>query len=399
MHIPSEICSLARSYQSALKKYLLGNPETILDPVILRKLGNRAAQLGVDLLGLAKIHEAALGALAKKNQSTEMTDERVQRSTAFFDAAVVPIEAIRITASDAHSRLNGNIETLPRRTEDLESSNKKLLAEIARREEAENCLQTSEATTSQLLEQARKKQKQMRSLSRQLITSQENERKRISRGLHDVIAQTLAGINMRLAVLRLQSIANNKDFHEEIEITQRLVENSVDIVHRFASDLRPVVLDDIGLIPALESHIDSFTEQYGIPVKLFASPKIEELKGPTLTKLFRISQEALTNIGRHSRANLVKLDLRPTKNSFRMKISDDGQGFSMEGSTPAHEDQPLGILGMRERAEMVGGSFQIGSTVGEGTVIRVEIPRTASVTPKAHQETKPKSKRTAKKTT
>lgn len=371
-------------------------------PDASRKLGNRALKLGVDLLGLVKIHEnALLDAFEKNYLSAQGTDERARRSSAFFDSVAVPIEESRFTASETNHRLNASIEALTRRTEELDRSNKKLLREIARREVVENSLRTSEGTTSLLLEQAREMQEEMRWLSRRIITAQENERKRISRELHDVIAQTLAGINVQLAVLRSESKANAEDFHEKIENTERLVEQSVEIVHRFASDLRPVVLDDIGLVPALEAHIDSFTDHYGIPVKLTASPVVEELDSSSLTTLFRIAQEALTNIGRHSKASLVKIDLRPAKSSLRMKVSDNGQGFAVKAAISANETQPLGILGMRERTEMVGGSFQIASIVGEGTVIRVEIPHAATV-PVKLLETKrrsPRSPRPAKEAT
>src|SRR5208337_4097773 len=104
-------------------------------------------------------------------------------------------------------------------------------------------------------------QDQLRQLSRQVLQAQEDERKRISRELHDVIAQTLTGINVRLATLKKGAALNSKDFDRDIERTQKLVENSVNIVHEFARELRPAVLDDLGLIPALHSFVKNFTAQ------------------------------------------------------------------------------------------------------------------------------------------
>lgn len=391
-----EIRSFSRSYESALAKHLLRDSDSILEPDASRKLGNRALKLDIGLLGIAMIHENALDSFAKKASSAPATDERTRHSTAFFDSVIVPIEESRFTASETTNRLNASIKTLTCRTEGLDSSNKNLLLEIVHRKEVAKSLRTSEKTTSLLLEQARKMQEEMRSLSRQLITAQEDERKRISRELHDVIAQTLAAISVQLAVLRSQSRANAEDFHEKIENTERLVEQSVEIVHRFASDLRPVVLDDIGLIAALKTYISSFTDQYGIPVKLTASPAVEELDSSSLTALFRITQEALTNIGRHSKSSMVKINFSSTKDAFRMKIGDNGQGFAMTGAISARVSPRLGILGMRERAEMIGGSFRIDSAVGEGTVIQVELPR-AAISPAKDNETKGSTSRSTKK--
>lgn len=357
----------------------LRDSETPPDPARLRRLGNRALKLGIDLLELAGIHESSLVALEKNGIPDREKKDRTRRSTAFFDLVLAPIEESRFIASEANSRFESIIETLTCHTEALDRSNKKLQVEIARRKKVEDSLRTSETTTGILLKQARAMQEQMRSLSHRLITAQEDERRRISRELHDVIAQTLAAINVQLAVLRSLSAANADDLHEKIEATELLVEQSVEIVHRFASELRPVVLDDIGLIPALKSYIDSFTGHYDIPVHLSVSPTVEELDNSALTTIFRIAQEALTNIARHSQASLVKFTLRPTKRSFRMKIADNGLGFSTTILTTTCDYRRLGILGMRERAEMVGGSFRIDSADGEGTVIRVDIPRHAGI--------------------
>ena len=111
-------------------------------------------------------------------------------------------------------------------------------------------------------------QEQLRLLSRQLLSAQEEERKRISRELHDVIAQTLTGINVRLATLKKEATLNTKGLERNIARTQRLVEKSVDIVHRFARELRPTVLDDLGLIPALHSFMKNFTRRDGHPGQL-----------------------------------------------------------------------------------------------------------------------------------
>src|SRR5206468_2392078 len=116
----------------------------------------------------------------------------------------------------------------------------------------------SEQHYGQLLEQSLQMQEQLRRLSRQLLSAQEEERKKISRELHDVIAQTLTSINVRLATLKREAAVNTKGIEENIARTQELVQRSVDIVHRFARELRPTVLDDLGLIPAVHTFLKAF---------------------------------------------------------------------------------------------------------------------------------------------
>src|SRR5207302_3304236 len=135
-------------------------------------------------------------------------------------------------------------ETLRLRSADLAESNARLNAEIAQRRSAQEALRTSEQHSYELLEQSRVMQEQLRLLSRQLLSAQEDERKKISRELHDVIAQTLTSINVRLAALKKDAAANKHGLEQSIASTQLLVEHSVNIVHRFARELRPTVLDD-----------------------------------------------------------------------------------------------------------------------------------------------------------
>ena len=140
--------------------------------------------------------------------------------------------------------------------------------EIVRRQAVEEALKQSEQHQSRLLEQSRHMQEQLRHLSRQILQAQEEERKRISRELHDDIAQTLVGINVHLASLARRPRPTPRGLSRSIARTQRLVEKSVDIVHRFARELRPAVLDDLGLIPALHSFMKDFTKRDGHPRSL-----------------------------------------------------------------------------------------------------------------------------------
>lgn len=265
-------------------------------------------------------------------------------------------------------------EATQRRSEVLAASNRKLEQEIVRRQAVEESLKQSEQHQSRLLEQSRQMQEQLRQLSRQVLQAQEEERKRISRELHDVIAQTLTGINLRLATLKKEAGLNTEGFDRNIARTQLLVGKSVDIVHQFARELRPAVLDDLGLIPALHSFMKDFTTQTGVRTRLTAFAGVEQLDTARRTVFFRVAQEALTNVARHAQASRVEISIRKQPDCLCMKIKDDGKSFQVERVLHGKGSKRLGLLGMRERMEMVGGSFVIESAPGQGTTIQVEIP-------------------------
>jgi signal transduction histidine kinase len=234
-----------------------------------------------------------------------------------------------------------------------------LKGEIVQRRVVEDSLRVSELTTSQLLTKSRQMQEELRHLSRRLIAAQEEERRRISRDLHDVVVQTLTGINLRLAGLKSETTKGSRDLQKKIAATQRLVEKSVEVVHRFARDLRPTLLDDLGLIPALKSYFEDFMAQSGIRVSLTAYAGLEKLRSETRTVLYRVVQEALVNTGKHSRASEVRVRFYEEGKAVRLEINDNGCGFAIEGAGTVRVSKRLGLLGMRERVEMVGVAFQL----------------------------------------
>ena len=283
-------------------------------------------------------------------------------------------EESRHAARVATAHLKSTIGTLTQRTRQLATSNEKLKREIAQRKSVEKSLRTSEQTTIQLLQESRRMQEELRLLSRKLLSVQEEERKRISRELHDVVAQALTGINVRLTMLKTQSTASAKDLHKKIATTQRLVLKSVEIVHRFARDLRPTVLDDLGLIPALQSYLKIVREDSGLEIGLSTISGIEKLDGGAKTVLYRVVQEALSNVVQHAKASRVTVSLAEHRGSFCMDIHDNGRGFQMDKIEAAKSGKHLGLLGMRERVEMVGGTFRVESAPGKQTTLRVKVP-------------------------
>jgi signal transduction histidine kinase len=374
------LSDMSRLYLAALQAYLKAGPKADLEPA--RELGRHAMSLGLETLDLARIHEIALVALVLPGYSSSTSDGLMGQAGMFFAEALTPIEETHRGAREANTHLNQMIKALSQRTLELAASVEELKQEIVQRKAVEESLRASEQTSSRLLEKSRQMQEELRHLSRQLLSAQEEERRKISRELHDVIAQTLTGINVRLAALKGESAASIKDLQSKITSTQRLVEKSVDIIHRFARELRPTVLDDLGLIPALQSFLKGYMEDTGIRVTLTVFAGIEHSDSDTRTVLYRIAQEALANVSRHSKASHADVSIQETEGLIRMEIKDDGQGFEVDGTTQAKtKNNRLGLLGMRERVEMVGGTFCVESTPGTGTTVRVEIPQLPTLTP------------------
>ena len=368
--------ALARSYRTALQRHVRGTPPAPLASA--RKLGQQAVKLGLETLDLARMHEEALTTLILDVDTQHRRDRLTGHAGLFFAEALTPIEETHRGALEASVHLKGIIETLAQRTVELTTSNIDLQREIERRRSVEDSLRTSEQTTRQLLDKSSRMQEELRLLSRRMLSAQEEERKTISRELHDVIAQMLTGINVRLTALKTKTVSSTRDLQKKIEVTQRLVEKSVDIIHRFARDLRPAVLDDLGLIPAMRSYLKLFTEQTGIRCTFTAFAEIEKIDNASRTVLYRIAQEALTNVSRHAKATLVKVSIRLHKDRVCMEIHDDGRGFQVEDAAAIQHSKRLGLLGMRERAEMVGGTFCVDSAPGKPTTVHVEIPKDKS---------------------
>ena len=279
-----KLLDLSRRYRAALCAHLRQRRQAGLESA--RGLGARALAAGLQTLDLAKLHEQILVAQVLPGNPAAKRDTLIKQAGAFFAAAITPIEKKHRSAREATAHLKKFIETLSQRTVELAASNLELSLEIIQRKVAEEALKKSERHYTELLAQSDRLQEQLRLLSRQILSAQEDERKKISRELHDVIAQTLTGINVRLAALKKEAALNTTGIDRNIARTQRLVEKSVNIVHQFARELRPAVLDDLGLIPALHSFMKHFTERTGVRTHLTAFAGVEQLDTAKLHRVF-----------------------------------------------------------------------------------------------------------------
>jgi signal transduction histidine kinase len=364
--------NLTRRYQTALRSHLkLGRQASLLPA---RGLGGKALAAGLETLDLAKLHEQILVAEILPGCPARKRAALIKQAGIFFAVAITPIEKTHRNAREAAVQLKKIIEALSQRTVELAASNLELSLEIAQRKAAEAALKKSERHYAELLKQSHSLQEQLRRLSRQTLSAQEEERKRISRELHDVIAQTLTGINIRLATLKKEAAVSTNGLDQNITRTQRLVEKSVNIVHEFARELRPAVLDDLGLIPALHSFVKLFSKRTRIHVDLKVCASVEQLDNNLRTTFYRVAQEALNNVSRHAHATRVEVTVQTEANGICMKISDNGKSFEVERVLNARGRKRLGLLGMRERVEMVGGHFAIESVPGRGTTVTAVIP-------------------------
>ena len=283
-----------------------------------------------------------------------------------------PRKGCRVAASDITSFKLA--QEAQRRMEVLSVSNQELKREIVRRQAVEEVLKESERQQRQLLEQTCHMQEQLRDLSHRILQVQEEERKRISRELHDQITQVLVSINVHLESLALATKINPCGLRQKIVRTQQLVEKSVSIVHQFARDLRPTALDDLGLNITLHSFLNDFMRQTGLRIHFTTFAGADQLDSDRRTMLYRVVQSALTNVAQHAHASRVNVSIHEIADAVLLEISDTGKAFDVERVLNARKNKRLGLIGMRERTEMIGGTFTVESAPGTGTTVRAQIP-------------------------
>jgi signal transduction histidine kinase len=217
---------------TALRKHLRQGPRATLPCGAARDLGCQAAALNLETLDVARIHEDALATL----EASRSKDGVIKRAEIFFAEAVTPIEETHRAALKANVLLSRLNQTLCRRTVDLAASQRSLKRGIVQRKTVEQALKKSGEHSRKLLKELLRLQKHLQRLTHQILSAQEDKRKKISRDLHDEIAQTLLGINVRLLTLKKEAAIDASDLKKEIASTQRLVDKSVKSINRFARE-------------------------------------------------------------------------------------------------------------------------------------------------------------------
>ena len=213
----------------------------------------------------------------------------------------------------------------------------------------------------------------LQALVHELFRRKEEQRQTISRELHDNVAQVLTAATARITLAREERIP--AWLRQELMDLRDELESALDDVRKLARELRPSLLDHCGLRAALEKHAEAFRERTRMTLEVQVEPEAAQfLDGENLTHLFRLTQESLQNIEEHSGARRAWINLWQNDGSLCLEVGDDGCGFTPERVAEAQRDGHLGLLGMRERAELLGGSFFLQATPGEGTTIRITIP-------------------------
>lgn len=366
---PSE---LPARYLKELRRHL--SQKTVGNGDRAQGMGRAALGESMVALDMALIHERAMATLASSFDFGGDISDSITRAGFFFTQALIPLEAAQWATRETNRLLRQRNETLLLHTAALAKANRRFEREIARRKAGEAVILKGKEQYAALLTESQIMQGKLRQLTRQIISAQEEERKEISRELHDEVVQTLVGINVQLTALGRDAAIGLSSFRAKIVRTQRLVEHSVDAVHRFARELRPAVLDDLGLIPALLAYSKSLADRKKLKIRLTAFAGVEALDSEKRTVLFRVAQEALTNVIRHARASRVEIIISRIPDAIRMEIADDGKSFPVETVLNARTQKRLGLVGMRERIEMVGGVLAVESVPGIGTKVSAEIP-------------------------
>lgn len=226
---------------------------------------------------------------------------------------------------------------------------------------------------ARLFSEVTAQQRRLHKLLSKVVTAQEEERRRISRELHDEMGQALTAIKLNLQMVLATLPGDAGALRERLEEIVELSGDALQEVRRLAMDLRPSMLDDLGLIPTLRWYIESFQKRTGVKMEMMLPEELGRLSPVVETTLYRVVQEALTNVSRHAGASQVTINLAKDERALIMSIADDGKGFELRELTN-HDVSGVGITSMQERIDEMGGTFVIDSQPGCGTRIDVSIP-------------------------
>jgi len=231
---------------------------------------------------------------------------------------------------------------------------------------AENLERAAERQYSEVEQTKRELQR----LSARLLEVEEDGRRKLSRELHDEIGQTLALLQIEIS----HAAATPAESRERLERARALAERSVQSVRDMSVLLRPALLDDLGLVPALQFLLEDFLRRSGMACEFTEQDVEDQLPDSVKTCVYRVVQEALHNCEKHSGASKVRVSVRQFPNWLAAEVEDDGRGFRAGGNRIPPRDAGLGLLGMRERAGIAGGALTIDSAPGAGTRIALRIP-------------------------
>jgi len=344
----------------ALSRYLLAVPGAALAGLALWRQAQRAEShqwrsmaRGYKLAAVGFVLYSATQLIVGP---VDLLPARYLNLTTFYQVTGIPIQAIRAAIAVL---ITGGL---------LRASQ---LIERERRNEMVAAQRARVATMEQRQHDLMERETMRRELLRYIVVAQEDERARIARELHDETAQFLTALSLDLATLR-NAIADNFQATKLIDRLQGLNRQMSQGIYRMVHDLRPAQLDDLGLVAGIKYLIDEERVRNGLEVSLISEGDITELDPLVETVIFRVAQEALTNVARHAQCDSAQLRLRYEPKEVKLTVHDDGVGIVPRPETSA--ERGWGIAGMRERVEAVGGQLLIDSTPGQGTTVVAIVP-------------------------
>jgi PAS domain S-box-containing protein len=326
----------------------------------------------------AEASEELLAAIARDAEQIE-----VVRSLGIKSAMIVPLVTrghtlgtiTLVVSADSGRQFTGVdlalAEELARRAA-LAVDNARLYAEAQQlNAELEERVALRTAELQAAIAQLENSRAQLLLLAQHEQTRREEDRARLAREVHDELGQALTGLKMDLAWLQKHTSARQKDLLQKFRDMSDLVDTTIQGVRRIAAELRPGMLDDLGLVPAMEWQLQEFQKRSGIRCRFTSSLEEVGLDAEGTTVLFRILQEALTNVARHASASRVDVTLDEQQEYVSLRIEDNGRGIT---ESEVHGSKSFGLLGMRERVLLRAGEFAIQGTPGQGTTMVIKLP-------------------------
>ena len=269
----------------------------------------------------------------------------------------------------AHDELEARVQT---RTQELAAVNQVLVDEIAERKETEGSLRASEAVLQASQQELQQSREDLRALAGELLTAQEEDRRRISRDLHDDINQRLAMLSMDLRRMEKDPFSDPEHLRDEIRRVSEHLTAVSDDVRQMAYRFHPSILDDLGLVKAVRRLVDDFSARTGIKSTYVHNDPVAALPAEVTICVYRVVQESLSNVSRHAQASQVEVELICEDDAVNLSVRDNGVGFNAEqlGKAGGH----LGLLSMKERVRLTKGKLHVESRPSQGTYIRVDVP-------------------------
>lgn len=368
------LSSLPVTYQGALQEYLAHPDETRLQ--LAYELGRAAMNAGLGVFDLIRLHHQALsdGVFPDDPQAAVRLTPAIE---GFLIEALSPFEIAQRGIRRARERLEALNVELAQENEALVQNKAELEKEIALREQTEAALRAGKDRYFRLFREAQTMEENLHDLSVQVLSAQEDDRRRISRELHAEIVQALAAVNVTIALLKKQA-GPNSAFRQNVAQAEQLVAHSMETVHDFARELRPATLDHLGVESALTEHVSQFRRTTGVPTELITHPELGRLEEARGEILFRVVEATLSHLARRG-ATRIKVEFTASDDTLLGEILSTGTSPAAlaEDSNSTKRTDRIELLAIQERVRQLGGTFA-AEALPNGGRIRATIPLSVS---------------------